>query len=153
LERRLIGEARAAAALNHPNVCTIHEVGEVGGLGYIAMEVVEGQPLSARLAEGPLPLDQVLRYGLQLAAAPAHAHDGGVVHRDLKSANVMVTAEGRLKVLDFGLATRVGPRQLAEVATQSHSTEPGATLGTLTYMAPEQLRGQHADIRSDVWAL
>jgi serine/threonine protein kinase len=152
---RLLLEARAAAALNHPNICTIHEVGEADGHAYIAMEVIEGQPLNRRLAEGPLPPDEVLRYGLQLAEALAHAHERGVVHRDLKSANVMVTPEGRVKVLDFGLAKRLNGEELADVTTRSHATltQPGAILGTLPYMAPEQLRGQPADVRSDVWAL
>ena len=152
---RLVREARAAASLNHPNICTIHEVGDADGQAYIAMEVVEGKPLSIRLAEGPLPPEEVLRYGLQLADALAHAHDRGVVHRDLKSANVMITPEGRVKVLDFGLAKRVSGEALAEVTTLSHATltQPGAILGTLPYMAPEQLRAQPADARSDVWAL
>ena len=152
---RLLREARAAASLNHPNICTIHEVGEADGHAYIAMEVVEGRPLGERLADGPLPPEDVLRYGLQLADALAHAHDRGVVHRDLKSANVMVTPEGRVKVLDFGLARRVSGEELAEVTTREHAslTEGGAILGTLPYMAPEQLRAQPADARSDVWAL
>ena len=152
---RLLREARAAASLNHPNICTIHEVGEADGQAYIAMEVVEGTPLSIRLADGALPPDEVLRYGRQLAEALAHAHDRGVVHRDLKSANVMVTPDGRVKVLDFGLAKRLSGEALAEVTTGEHPslTQPGAILGTLSYMAPEQLRGQPADARSDVWAL
>ena len=152
---RLLREARAAASLNHPNVCTIHEVGELDGRAYIAMEVVEGQQLSRRLAGGPLPPEDVVRYGLQLAEALAHAHDRGVVHRDLKSANVMVTPEGRVKVLDFGLAKRVSGEALTELTTGAHGslTQPGAILGTLPYMAPEQLRAQPADARSDVWAL
>ena len=152
---RLLREARAAASLNHPNICTIHEVGEADGHAYIAMEVVEGQPLSGRLAAGPLPPEEIVRYGLQLADALAHAHDRGVVHRDLKSANVMVTPEGRVKVLDFGLARRVSGEELAEVTTRAHASlsQAGAILGTLPYMAPEQLRAQPADARSDVWAL
>ncbi|MGH9204394.1 MAG: serine/threonine-protein kinase, partial [Vicinamibacterales bacterium] len=91
---RLLREAHAAASLNHPNICTIYDVGEADGRAYIAMEVVEGKPLSQRLANGALPLDEVLRYGVQLAEALAHAHDRRVVHRDLKSANVVVTPEG-----------------------------------------------------------
>jgi serine/threonine-protein kinase len=152
---QLLREARAAASLNHPNICTIYEVGEADGRAYIAMEVIEGQPLSRRLNEGPLPSEEVVRCGLQLADALAHAHDRGVVHRDLKSANVMVTPEGRLKVLDFGLAKRLSGEALAEVTTRSHESLmlPGTILGTLPYMAPEQLRGQPADARSDVWAL
>jgi serine/threonine protein kinase len=153
--RRLLREARAVAALNHPNICVVHEVGDAEGRAYIAMELVEGKSLRARLTEGPLPTEEVFRLGLQLADALAHAHDRGVVHRDLKSANVMVTPEGRVKVLDFGLARHLSGEDLAEVTTHAHEslTQPGSILGTLPYMAPEQLRGQRADTRSDVWAL
>ena len=154
---RLLREARAAAALNHPNICTIHEVGEAEGQAYIAMELVQGEPLSARLARGPVLPDEVLRYGLQLADALAHAHERNIIHRDLKSANVIITPEGRAKVLDFGLAKRMIAEELAEAATLSGTeatlTRPGAVVGTLAYMAPEQLRGQVADARSDIWAL
>jgi len=152
---RLLREARSAAGLNHPHICTVHEVGEADGQAYIAMELVAGQSLSARLAAGRIPAEEVLRYGLQLAEALAHAHKRGIVHRDLKSANVMVTPEGRAKVLDFGLAKRSSGAELAEATTRSQAslTQPGALVGTLAYMAPEQLRGQSADARSDVWAL
>jgi TolB-like protein/predicted Ser/Thr protein kinase len=152
---RLLREARTASKLNHPHICTIHEVGEADGQAYIAMELVEGQPLSARLAGGALPVEQVLRYGLQLADAVAHAHQRGIIHRDLKSANVIITPEGRAKVLDFGLAKRLSSEDLAEATTQTMDslTGPGTVVGTLAYMAPEQLRGQPADARSDVWAL
>ena len=104
---RLLREARMASRLNHPNVCTVHEVGEIEGEIYIAMELVEGEPLSARLSPGALPAGEVLRIGRQLADAVAHAHEHGVVHRDLKSANVVITPDGRAKVLDFGLARPV----------------------------------------------
>ena len=104
---RLLREARLASQLNHPNVCTIHEVGETDGRAYIAMELVEGRSLASMLAGGGLPTEQVLKLGLQLADALAHAHERGVVHRDLKSGNVNVTLEGRVKVLDFGLARRL----------------------------------------------
>ena len=119
------------------------------------MELVEGQALSARARGGPLPVEQVLRYGQQMADALAHAHGRGVVHRDLKSANVVVTPEGQVKVLDFGLAKRLTGEDLADATTVSRQslTEPGAVAGTLAYMAPEQLRGQPADARSDIWAL
>ena len=152
---RLLREARTASKLNHPHICTIHEVGEAEGQAYIAMELVEGQALSARLAGGALPVEQVLRYGLQLADAVAHAHERGIIHRDLKSANVIITPEGRAKVLDFGLAKRLSGEEVAEATTQTMDslTGPGAVVGTLAYMAPEQLRGQPADARSDVWAL
>jgi eukaryotic-like serine/threonine-protein kinase len=150
---RLLREARAAASLNHSNICTIYEVGEAGDRSYIAMEVIEGRPLSARLTEGPQPVDDVLRYGRQLADAIAHAHDRDVVHRDLKTANVMVLPDGRVKVLDFGLAKRASPHAVAEVTTRQSLTQGGAILGTLFYMSPEQLRGQPADARSDIWSL
>ena len=166
---RLVREARLASSLNHPHICTIYEVGETDAwtdsasaprtgapqkAAYIAMELIEGQPLSARLAEGALPLEQVLRYGQQLADALAHAHARRVVHRDFKSANVVITPEGRAKVLDFGLARRLTDEQLADVTVSRDSlTAPGMVAGTLAYMAPEQLRGQPADERSDIWAL
>jgi eukaryotic-like serine/threonine-protein kinase len=152
---RMLREARAAAALNHPNICTVYEVGEAAGRPFIAMEVVEGRSLSARIAEGPLSVDEVRHIGVQLADAVAHAHDRGIVHRDLKGANVMVTPEGRVKVLDFGLAAQVSDQQLTDLTTHSVAlaTQAHAVLGTLPYMAPEQLRGTPADARSDVWAL
>jgi TolB-like protein/Tfp pilus assembly protein PilF len=152
---RLLREARAAAALNHPHICTIHEVGEAGGQAYIAMELVEGKPLSALVPGQGLPVETVLRFGSQIADALAHAHERRIVHRDLKSANVVITPEGRAKVLDFGLAKRISGEELAEATTQSQAslTQAGALIGTVPYMAPEQLRGQPADARSDVWAL
>ena len=149
---RLVREARAAASLNHPYICTVHEVGETGGQAYIAMELVEGQTLSDRLASGPMPVDQAVRCGAQLAEALGHAHERGVLHRDLKSANVIVTPAGRVKVLDFGLAKRLGA---SELTTQLDATAMGGgtVAGTLPYMAPEQLRGQTAQAAADVWAL
>ncbi|MCA1648979.1 MAG: protein kinase [Acidobacteria bacterium] len=151
---RMVREARAAASLNHPNICTIHEVGDEGGLTYIAMEAIEGQSLGTRLAQGALPLDELLRIALQLADALAHAHDQGIVHRDLKAANVMITPHGRVKVLDFGLAKRVRGEPPGEVTRSALPiTQPHAVLGTLPYMSPEQLRAEAADARSDVWAL
>jgi Tol biopolymer transport system component/predicted Ser/Thr protein kinase len=152
---RLLREARSAAALNHPHICTVHEVGEADGQTYIAMEFVEGKPLSESVRAQGLPVETALRYGSQIADGLGHAHERGVVHRDLKSANVVITSEGRAKVLDFGLAKRLEGRELSEVTTQSQGllTQPGAVMGTLPYMAPEQLRGEPADARSDVWAL
>ena len=152
---RLVREAKAAGALNHPHICHVYEVGEAKGQAYIAMELVEGQTLSQRLAAGVLPVEQVVRYGIQLADALAHAHDRGVVHRDLKSANVIITPDGRVKVLDFGLAKRVTAAELSEAVTQFEGTftQPGTVMGTLAYMPPEQLRGQIAQAPSDVWAL
>jgi TolB-like protein/Tfp pilus assembly protein PilF len=119
------------------------------------MELVEGHPLSARLAVGALPAEQVVCYGLQLAEALVHAHERGVVHRDFKSANVIITSDGRAKVLDFGLAKRLSGHERAEATTRSQAslTEAGVLAGTLAYMAPEQLCGQPADTRTDIWAL
>ena len=111
---RLVREAKAAAALNHPNICTVYEVGEADGQAYIAMELVEGRTLRATLAEGALAPDLLVHYARQLAEALAHAHDRGVVHRDLKSGNVIVTPDRRIKVLDFGLAKRASVTDLAE---------------------------------------
>jgi eukaryotic-like serine/threonine-protein kinase len=152
---RLLREARMAARLSHPNVCTIHEVGEAEGQAYIAMELVAGEPLSERLAAGRMAMEEVVRLGHQIADALAHAHEHAVVHRDLKAANVIVTPEGRAKVLDFGLAKPLLDKDLAAATTltQASLTEAGAIVGTLAYMAPEQLRGRPADARSDVWAL
>lgn len=151
---RLLREARSAAALNHPHICTIHEVGEAEGQAYIAMELVEGQPLSNRLSSGALPPGEILRLGLQLSEALAHAHERNIVHRDLKCANVVISPEGRAKVLDFGLAKRVSENAMDEVTrSQASLTQPGAVVGTLAYMAPEQLRAEPADARSDIWAL
>ena len=150
----LLHEARAASSLSHPNICIIHEVGEASGELYIVMELVEGKPLSAMIGSGGLPVESVLRYGVQIAGALAHSHGRNVIHRDLKSSNIVVTPEGLVKVLDFGLARRLKKEVLKE-ATQSIAPFEGVggLVGTLRYMAPEVLRGEEADQRSDVWAL
>ena len=152
---RLLREARAAAALNHPAICTIHEVGDADGVPYIAMEWVAGRTLAER-ASGPLPAGEVVRYGRDIADALAHAHSRQIIHRDLKSANVALTADGRVKVLDFGLARRLPAADPADAATAIAPptlTAAGTVVGTIAYMAPEQLRGEPADARSDVWSL
>jgi serine/threonine protein kinase len=152
---RLLHEARLASHLNHPHICTIYDVGEDQGRAYIAMELVEGRPLSELVAVGALPIDQVVRCGRQLADALAHAHERGVLHRDLKSANAVVTPDGHIKVLDFGLAKEFAVDGDATAATASRHpmTAPGTIAGTPPYMAPEQLRGRRADARRDIWAL
>lgn len=153
-QRRLLREAETASALNHAHICTIHEVGEADGKAYIVMERVEGRPLKELIPAGGLPVEAVLRYGAQIADALNHAHERGIVHRDLKSLNVVVTSAGQLKVLDFGLAKRFTGSELDEATrSQKSLTEAGAVVGTLTYMAPEVLRGEPADARSDIWAL
>src|SRR5580704_12758987 len=150
----LLHEARAASSLNHPNICTIHEVGDSEGEAFIVMEQVEGQPLNALLGAKGLPPNVVIRYGLQIANALAHAHEHGVIHRDLKSTNVMVTPEGRVKVLDFGLASRLRDKELQEAASSKLPlTESRMIVGTLPYLAPELLRGEPAEARTDTWAL
>jgi serine/threonine protein kinase/tetratricopeptide (TPR) repeat protein len=152
---RLLREARMASRLNHPNICTVHEVGESEGRAFIAMELVDGRPLSDVVSTGPLPLADVLRYGAQLSGALAHAHERRVVHHDFKSANVVITPDGRAKVLDFGLATRQRAEEPGPETTQTEDSlnAAGTVAGTVAYMAPEQLRGQRADARSDIWAL
>jgi len=153
---RLLREARLAATLNHPNICTVHEVGEADGHVYLTMELIEGRPLNQRIAEQGtgLATDSVVRYGAQIAAALVHAHERQVIHRDLKSSNVVVTSDGRVKVLDFGLAQRASDAPDEAGATLSMAlTETGAIVGTPHYMAPEVLRGEKANQRSDLWAL
>ncbi|MGH9795573.1 MAG: alpha/beta fold hydrolase [Candidatus Acidiferrales bacterium] len=150
---RLVREAKTASALNHPNICHIYEVGEADGHSYIAMEHVGGRPLSQSIPAEGLPSETVLRYAVQLSDALAHAHERNVLHRDMKSANVMVTPEGHVKVLDFGLAKRAVAESDEGAMTVDSVTQAGAVAGTLHYLAPELLRGQPADARSDIWAL
>jgi serine/threonine protein kinase len=152
--QNLLQEARASSSLSHPNICTIYDVGETDGDLYIVMELVEGKSLHGMSAGAGLPPESVLRYGVQIASALARAHDRGIVHRDLKTANIVVTPEGLVKVLDFGLAKRVGGGIL-DGPTMSFSTVQGSSSvsGTLPYMAPEILRGDPADERTDLWAL
>ncbi len=152
-QERLLREARLASALNHPNICTIYEAGVVDGETYIAMELVEGQALNAMVSPDGLPVEMAIRYGIQIADALAHAHERGVVHRDLKSPNVIITPEGRPKVLDFGLAKRVIGKSEEATRSEAPLTEAGAVVGTLSYMAPEVLRREPVDARSDLWAL
>jgi serine/threonine-protein kinase len=152
---RVLEEARAISALNHPNICTVYEVGETDSKPYIAMEFIEGRALSLEIMSGGMALEQVERYGMQLADALGHAHSRGIVHRDLKSANVLVTPQGRLKVLDFGISRRLEPGAGPDDTTRfDKSWESQHTFtGTLPYVAPEVLRGDGGDVRSDIWSL
>jgi serine/threonine protein kinase len=152
--QNLLQEARASSSLSHPNICTIHDVGETDGELYIVMELVEGKSLRDLSSDGGLPPESVMRYGAQIASALARAHDRGIVHRDLKTANIVVTSEGLVKVLDFGLAKQVGGG-IFEGTTRSFATlgDASSVSGTLPYMAPEILRGDSGDYRSDLWAL
>ena len=153
-EKRFTQEAQTASALNHPNICTIYEVGEAEGNSYIAMEYVDGRPLDRMIPSEGLPPDDVMRYGGQIVEGFEHAHERGVIHRDLKTANVMITASGRVKVLDFGLAKRLIIEELGEAThSQLSLTEEGMIAGTPAYLAPETLQGHPADARSDIWAL
>ncbi|HEY8521310.1 MAG TPA: serine/threonine-protein kinase [Gammaproteobacteria bacterium] len=149
---QLLREARNAAALNHPHICIVHEVGTSDDASFIAMEYVGGASLRRRIDAGALPPDEAVRLGVQAADALAYAHDHGVVHRDFKAANAMLTEDGRLKIVDFGLAQRADA--LVAAATMLPSAiQPGEAAGTPYAMAPEQVRGEPADPRSDIWAL
>ncbi len=151
---RLVREARLASQLNHPHISTIYEVGDAEGIAYIAMELLEGRSLDLVLGSRGLPVETVSRYGAQIADALAYAHEHGVVHRDLKCSNVIVMADGRVKVLDFGLARRLETAEEGGVTrTLQNLTESGVIVGTPHYMAPEILRGGAANARSDLWAL
>jgi eukaryotic-like serine/threonine-protein kinase len=150
---KLLDEARAASHLNHPHICTVYEVGEIEGRVFIAMEFVEGRPLTELVPPDGLPAEAVVRYGEQIAAAVAHAHERGVIHRDLKTANVVVNRGSGAKVLDFGLAHRTGAAGVDATTQAVAMADSGVLLGTLAYISPEALLGQGADARSDIWAL
>ena len=148
-------EARSASALNHPNIVTIHEIGKSNGSSYIAMELVDGPSVRELLAEGPVPTKKLLDVTVQIAEALAKAHGAGIVHRDLKPENVVVSRDGYVKLLDFGLAKLfVAPQdQITGAPTAIQETQPGTVMGTVGYMSPEQASGKAADFRSDQFAL
>ncbi|MGB8988445.1 MAG: serine/threonine-protein kinase [Candidatus Sulfotelmatobacter sp.] len=153
-------EARTISSLNHPNICHLHDVGEQDGVRYLVMELLEGETLADRLRRGPMPLDQVLRYGAEIAEGLYAAHRQGVVHRDLKPGNVMLTKTGA-RLMDFGLAKEISTvkpvsAELTAAMTSSHVTpltQQGTIVGTFQYMAPEQVEGEEADARSDIFSL
>src|SRR5467141_3270094 len=156
-KQRFEREAKTISSLNHPHICTLHDVGSQDGVDYLVMECVEGETLAKRLERGPLPLEQVLKFGAQIADALDKANGSGVVHRDLKPGNIMLTPTGA-KLLDFGLAKPAV--SLASVATltagvtqSSPVTEQGAIVGTFQYMSPEQIEGKELDGRSDIFSL
>jgi len=158
MRQRFEREAKSISQLSHPHICALYDVGSHDGLEYLVMELLEGETLASRLAKGALPLEQTLRYGVEIADALDKAHRQGIVHRDLKPGNVMLTKSG-VKLLDFGLAkvlmtsgSTSGLTALPTMAGSSPLTQEGTILGTFQYMAPEQLEGREADGRSDVFA-
>jgi serine/threonine protein kinase len=157
LQQRFEREARAVSSLHHPHICSLYDIGLQDGAPYLVMELLEGEPLDKRIERGPLPLDEALRIAIQITDALDHAHRKGVVHRDLKPANVMLTASGA-KLLDFGLAKAIERQStteaLSSLPTQTKAlTAEGAIIGTLAYMAPEQLEGKDVDARTDIFAV
>jgi eukaryotic-like serine/threonine-protein kinase len=151
LQRRFALEARAASALNHPNIVTVHDFGEEDGVAYIVTELIDGESLGAMLERGPLPLKKALDLAVQVADGLAVAHQAGIVHRDIKPANIMVTRAGLAKILDFGLAKQQAPRNSGgpDAVTITAETTPGVVMGTVAYMSPEQALAKALDFRSD----
>src|SRR5258706_8006456 len=153
-KRRFLQEARAASALNHPNIVVIYDISSEAGTDFLVMEYVRGKTLKELITLQGLPFADVCRYGAQIASALAAAHSAGIVHRDIKPANIMVTQEGQIKVLDFGVAKLTEPVHAeGETRTQIELTTPGIVVGTVAYMSPEQTRGENLDGRSDIFSL
>lgn len=154
-QKRLIREAQAAATLDHPNICQIHEVGADDGQSFIVMQYIDGETLASRMRRKPLTIDEALAIAAQLADALSEAHSRRIIHRDLKPSNIMIAARGQAKLMDFGIAKFVAQRSPLETVAENESalTEPGVLLGTVPYMSPEQARGEELDGRSDIFSL
>lgn len=153
--RRFETEARAVAALNHPNILSVHDIGTHDGAPYLVSECLEGQSLRQELSSGALPLRRAVEYAIQIAEGLAAAHDKGIIHRDLKPENIFITRDGRVKILDFGLAKLVRPEAFSDegATVEAVPTSAGVVLGTVGYMSPEQVRGEPTDARSDIFSL
>src|SRR5437879_2486144 len=152
--RRFEQEARAAAALNHPNILAVHQLGTYEGAPYLVSELLQGETLREQLKRGPIATRKAIDYGVQIARGLAAAHEKGIAHRDLKPENLFITKDGRVKILDFGLAKLMQPQPGSKQSahTLSDQTEEGVVMGTVGYMSPEQVRGQTADHRADIFA-
>src|SRR5215470_4612195 len=160
--QRFEREAQAASALNHPHICTVYEIGEAEGLHFIAIELLDGETLKQRIAQGPLDVLETLGVAAQICDALEAAHATGIVHRDIKPSNIILTRRGDSKLLDFGVAKRAGPElarkseallSLLSTNVELRLTSPGAAIGTVAYMSPEQARGEDVDVRSDIFSM
>ena len=156
-KRRFVQEAQAAAALKHPNIGVVYEIDDEDGVDFIAMELIEGEALADVVKRGALPVERVLHIGVQVIEGLAHAHEGGIVHRDVKPGNILMDKNGHIKIIDFGLAKLLEPAKSADADSDIETairaqTQAGQVMGTVAYMSPEQARAQNVDHRSDIFS-